>query len=232
MFTYKLGNTTDIIIRSVDAGKIGDYKFQYADEPYTILKEKEVEISFTSVIKEAKTNNTKLQYSQDYPDTIKINNVELNDKILNLLYSKIDDGACTISENLNTDNDGYLYVNTWNKTLYHIFIYDDNGQLEYAATKDDDGVFKLNKPNSNYLIVYSYKGYIGYSLKPLENIYVCLDISSISNTDDITSTSFYHFGLCALQINKDMFFRQNTNSVDLIFKIVDLEDTSIVIERS
>lgn len=232
MFTYKLGNTANVIISSIDAGKIGDYQFQYADEPYTILKEKEVELTFTSVIKEVQTRKMELQYSQDYPHTVKINNVELNDKILNLLYKKIDDGACTVSENHNSDTNGYIYAKTLNKTLYHIFIYDTNGQLENAFSYSEDGIFKVNNPNSNYLIIYTYKGDVGYSLKPLENIYVCLDINSISNTDDITSTSFYHFGKCALQINKDMFFRQNTNTVDLIFKIIDLEDTSIVVERS
>ena len=232
MFTYKLGNTANVIISSIDSGKIGDYQFQYADEPYTILKEKEVELTFTSIVKEIQTKIAELQYSQDYPHTIKINNVELNDKILNLLYKKIDDGACTLSENHNADSNGYIYANTVNRPLYHIFIYDDNGQLENAYSYNENGEFKVKKPNSNYLLIYTYKGDVGYSLQPLENIYVCLDINSVSNTDDVTSTSFYHFGKCALQINKDMFFRQNTNTVDLIFKIIDLEDTSIVVERS
>jgi hypothetical protein len=231
MFTYKLGNKADVIIRSVDAGLIGNYKFHYKDEPYTILKEKDVEIGFTSLIKEIKTTSTKLQYSQDYPDTITVSNVELNDKILNLIYEETTEGACTIAENYNSDSEGYVYINKVNTKLFHIFAYDETGSLEFAISESDDDVFKVKNPNSNYLFIYSYQKK-GYTLKPLENIYVCLDINSVSNIDDITTTDYYHFGCCALQVNKNMFFRHDSNSIDLIFKIIDLEDTTIVIERS
>mgnify|MGYP003322252095 CR=1 FL=1 len=54
MYFYKIGNVSDVILRSVDASAIGSYNIKYDYEPYTILKDKEIEINFKSITKELK----------------------------------------------------------------------------------------------------------------------------------------------------------------------------------
>lgn len=227
---YKLGNISDVILRSVDASPVGSHVFRYENEPYTILKDKEVEINFHSITKEMKGTTNMLQFNQDYPEELVIHNVELNNKILNLLYQKTNEGICTEYQNCNSDENSIVFLNKIKNEYYQVFIFDEDGKLENAYGTLKENYIRVNKPNSSYLIIYGFLGETNYSLAPLKNIYFSIDMITKGNNDDITTSTYYHFDKCALQISKDMYFNNDINSIDLKFKILDLENSTITID--
>ena len=85
MKTYKLGNKTKCIIRSFSAGRIGEQEMQYDNQPYTVLKDVEASLTFTDKNISSKSTFVDLSYNIDNLQEINISNVELNDKILNLI---------------------------------------------------------------------------------------------------------------------------------------------------
>ena len=227
MYFYKIGNVSDVILRSVDASAIGSYNIKYGYEPYTILKDKEIEINFKSITKELKGSTNILQFNQDYPDELVVNNVELNDKILNLLYQPANEGICTEYQNCVSDEEGMVYLNNIKDKYYQIFIFNEEGNLESAYGELTESQLKVKNANSSYLIVYGFLGNKNYLIHPIENIYFSIDIITKSNSDDITFPTYYHFDKCALQISKDMYFDNNANTVNLKFKILDLDNSTI-----
>ncbi len=227
MYFYKIGNMSDVILRSVDASAIGSHKIKYDYEPYTILKDKEIEINFKSITKELKGSTNVLQFNQDYPEELVVKNVELNDKILNLLYKQTAEGICTEYQNCVSDEEGIIYLNNIKDHYYQIFIFNEEGNLESAYGESTESQFKVENTNSSYLIVYGFMGEKNYTICPIENIYFSIDIISKSNSDDVTLPTYYHFDKCALEITKDMYFNNNANTVDLKFKILDLDNSTI-----
>ena len=169
-----------------------------------------------------------MQFNQDYPDELVIKSVELNDKILNLLYQKTNEGLCTEYQNCVSDNEGYVYLNKIKDTYYQIFIFTDGG-LEEAYGELTDSVIKVKQPNTDYLVIYSFLGQNSFSIEPIQNIYFNIDIISKSNVDDVTFPTYYHFENCALSITKDMYLNNNSNSVNLKFKLTNLQNSSITL---
>ena len=88
MKTYKLGNKIKCIIRSFSAGKIGDQEMIFGNQPYTVLKDVEASLSFSDNTHNSKTSFVELAHNKDSLQEITFSNVELNDKILNLIFSK------------------------------------------------------------------------------------------------------------------------------------------------
>ena len=132
MKTYKLGNKTKCIIRSFAAGKIGAQEMQYANQPYTVLKDVEASLTFTDRTGETKTSFVDLSHSKDNLQEITISNVEINDKILNLIFSKNEDKPCSTMENVLIDHQTFQISTDTNK-IYQVFIYNCDGEL-IAAT--------------------------------------------------------------------------------------------------
>ena len=57
-------------------------------------------------------------------DSIEINDVELNSKILNLVYQPNESKICSRAENYDSDDEGIIYLTRPNnQTIYQIFIY-------------------------------------------------------------------------------------------------------------
>ena len=86
---YKIGNKVDVIIRAFNAGTMGSMQIQYKNQPYTILRD--VNATLTFVAKDANSRQGEknlLSFNHDSISRIDINGVVLNDKILNLLYTK------------------------------------------------------------------------------------------------------------------------------------------------
>ena len=128
MKTYKLGNKTKCIIRSFSAGRIGEQEMQYDNQPYTVLKDVEASLTFIDKNISSKSTFVDLSYNIDSLQEINISNVELNDKILNLIFSKNEDKLCSTMINCVAENNK-IYITSPTDEIYQVFIYDVDGNL-------------------------------------------------------------------------------------------------------
>lgn len=240
MNVYKLGNKVKCIVRSFSAGKIGDIVMKYDNQPYTVLSDVEAQLNFRGRNKNASVFQNELNYNIDYADSLKISNVKLTDRILNLIFSHFDYSLCHISENYNAEK-GQFYLNfpPSIQEVYQLFVYNDQGELVKAEGSWDQNKIIIeedrNKEQSNYMVFYSYPGK-GYGLNKENNLYVTLDLEIEGNKEDFqdqldsTTTYWLHFDKCAIEANKDLYFRGNINTIDLTFKILHSDEDYITLQ--
>lgn len=250
MKTYKLGNKINCIVRAYSKGKIGKFNIEFDNQPYTILKDVEASLTFIEKTRDSKSVFTDLAYTAENLQEITLSNVELNDKVLNMIFSEKKNGAVSKHESL-TMQEGLVYLKEFsNGEIAQIFIYNIDGELLAAAgsTEVQNGLvdcrnFEYYKPTRHkslteeVIIFYSYekdcfkfkredKEYINESGEIIrENKYFILDLILEGNTEeneeDTPTTSFIHIGKCAVRINKNMYFNRSLNTVDLKFIVVD-----------
>lgn len=228
MKTYKLGNKIKCIIRSCAAGKIGDQEMMYGNQPYTVLKDVEASFTFVEKHKTSKSTFNELQFSQDNLQEVTISNVELNDKILNLIFSKNEDKLCSTFENCCAE-DNKIYISAPTSEIYQVFIYNVDGELEEAFGVLDNMEVEVER-NEDYLVFYSYLGEKTYNFNREQSQYLSLDLIVEGNSDDDLHTSFIHIDKCALQINKNMSFNRLINAVDLKFVVLGSDNNYITLE--
>lgn len=228
MKTYKLGNKIKCIIRSFCAGYIGEQEMQYGNQPYTVLKDVEASLTFAEKNKNAKSIFTELAYNVDSLQEISISNVELNDKILNLIFSKNEDKLCSTMINCMAE-DNKIYITAPTDKIYQVFIYDVDGNLESAYGELNDMEVSV-KNNEDYLVFFSYEGTKSYNLDKQDNLYLTLDLILDGNSNDDLNTSFIHIDQCSLKINKNLYFNKTLNAVDLKFVVIDNKENYITLE--
>jgi hypothetical protein len=225
MKTYKLGNKINGIIRSYSAGPLGQMEMEYANQPYTVLKGVSAEISFRDRTKNMSAVSRVGHYNNRFIDTVKISDVELTDKILNLIFSKSETKLASVVENHTTNENGEVFLN-YSGEIYQVFVYDIDGQLETAyGTFDSNQPLVLKRLNEDYVIAYSYEKSFAVDLNRAPNIYLTLDLEIVGNTDDDTSKMYVHIDKCGLEIDNNLFFTQRANAVDLIFKVIPEDNT-------
>lgn len=238
MDTYKIGNKINCIVRSVASGKLGRDEMLYANQPYTIIKDIEATIRFSDTSKTAKSHGeTKLGYTIDNISELTLSNVSLNERILNLMYDETDDILCHGSVNIDVDDYNTLAFSLWSFVqshgpLYQVFVYDSNRQLVFAQgvmEKEQDCVVTVSD-TGNFLVFYSYQGSMGYKLSRTTNTYVALDIEVEGNESDNTNTYFIHLHKCLLSLDKNMYFHNGINTIDLNFKVIPSEEDYITIK--
>ena len=228
MKTYKLGNKIKCIIRSFCAGYIGNQEMQYGNQPYTVLKDVEASLTFAEKNKNAKSIFTELAYNVDSLQEINISNVELNDKILNLIFSKNEDKLCSTMINCMAE-DNKIYITAPTDKICQVFIYDVDGNLESAYGELNDMEVSV-KNNEDYLVFFSYEGIKSYNLDKQDNFYLTLDLILDGNNNDDLNTSFIHVDKCSLKINKNLYFNKTLNAVDLKFVVIDNKENYITLE--
>lgn len=223
METYKIGNKVTCIIRAHTAGMIGDEKVIYDNQPYTILRGVSADLRFKDVSRAAKDSIQKVLYHNvSVLDSITVSNVELTNKIMNLIFPKSKTKLAHVAENYNSDQDGRIYLNNIGQ-VYQVFVYDDEGNLEQNSclgTFNTNEPLQVQKPNSNYLIVYSFEKQVAYDLNNYSNVYLTVDLEITGNTDDERETMWIHLDKCGIHVNKNMYFSQNSNATDLVFEII------------
>ena len=227
METYKLGNKVKATLRAYSPGKIGNTEIKYCMQPYTIINDADVQVSFRDTDGNARTTQTLLNYNVDYVDSVSINNVPLNDKILNLVFQVDNAPLRTKSANCNSNDAGVIYLP--DEKMYQVFIYDDNGELESAHDELVDYVV-VNKPNSNYLIIYICDGTKGFSLNRTNNVTMALDLEVTGNENDTTNKFWLHFDKCSLSVNKNLYFSGSINTIDLKFKVLKSDNDYITVK--
>lgn len=228
MKTYKLGNKTKCIIRSFSAGKIGEQEMQYDNQPYTVLKDVEASLTFVDKNISSKTTFVDLSYNIDSLQEINISNVELNDKILNLIFSKNEDKLCSTMINCVAENNK-IYITSPTDEIYQVFIYDIDGNLEQAYGILNNMEVEV-KRNEDYLVFFTYLGEKSFKINRSESLYLTLDLILEGNADDEINTSFIHINKCALKVNKNMYFNRSLNAVDLKFIVIDDNESYITLE--
>ena len=228
MKTYKLGNKTKCIIRSFSAGRIGEQEIKYDNQPYTVLKDVEASLTFVDKNISSKTTFVDLSYNIDSLQEINISNVELNDKILNLIFSKNEDKLCSTMINCVAENNK-IYITSPTDEIYQVFIYDVDGNLEQAYGVLNNMEVEVQR-NEDYLVFFTYVGEKSFKINRSESLYLTLDLILEGNADDEINTSFIHINKCALKVNKNMYFNRSLNAVDLKFVVIDDNESYITLE--
>ena len=228
MKTYKLGNKTKCIIRSFSAGRIGEQEIKYDNQPYTVLKDVEASLTFVDKNISSKTTFVDLSYNIDSLQEINISNVELNDKILNLIFSKNEDKLCSTMINCVAENNK-IYITSPTDEIYQVFIYDVDGNLEQAYGVLNNMEVEVQR-NEDYLVFFTYVGEKSFKINRSESLYLTLDLILEGNADDEINTSFIHINKCALKVNKNMYFNRSLNAVDLKFIVIDDNESYITLE--
>ena len=228
MKTYKLGNKTKCIIRSFSAGKIGEQEMKYDNQPYTVLKDVEASLTFVDKNISSKTTFVDLSYNIDSLQEINISNVELNDKILNLIFSKNEDKLCSTMINCVAENNK-IYITSPTEEIYQVFIYDVDGNLEQAYGALNNMEVEVMR-NEDYLVFFTYTGEKSFKINRSESLYLTLDLILEGNVDDEINTSFIHINKCALKVNKNMYFNRSLNAIDLKFVVIDDNESYITLE--
>ena len=228
MKTYKLGNKTKCIIRSFSAGRIGEQEMQYDNQPYTVLKDVEASLTFVDKNISSKSTFVDLSYNIDSLQEINISNVELNDKILNLIFSKNEDKLCSTMINCVAENNK-IYITSPTDEIYQVFIYDVDGNLEKAYGVLNNMEVEVNR-NEDYLVFFTYVGEKSFKINRSESLYLTLDLILEGNADDEINTSFIHINKCALKVNKNMYFNRSLNAIDLKFVVIDDNESYITLE--
>ena len=228
MKTYKLGNKTKCIIRSFSAGRIGEQEIKYDNQPYTVLKDVEASLTFVDKNISSKSTFVDLSYNIDSLQEINISNVELNDKILNLIFSKNEDKLCSTMINCVAENNK-IYITSPTDEIYQVFIYDVDGNLEQAYGVLNNMEVEV-KRNEDYLVFFTYAGEKSFKINRSESLYLTLDLILEGNADDEINTSFIHINKCALKVNKNMYFNRSLNAVDLKFIVIDDNERYITLE--
>lgn len=228
MTTHKIGNQVTCVIRAYDSTPIGDYKVSYNNEPYTIIKGENASATFASEDKDMMGRDRNGAYVIEKIDSITLYNVTLTDKILNLIYLKNKEVSITFTEELLSSEDKKLFLSKGlgkQKKLVFIFNADDSSKapiLEKAieTLEADEDVIEVDNANAYYFVVYEVITNKGYSLDTRKNMYVVLDLMTVSNTDDTTSNTWLHIDKAVVKVNKNMYFNTKANAVDLTFSVV------------
>ena len=228
MKTYKLGNKTKCIIRSFSAGRIGEQEIKYDNQPYTVLKDVEASLTFVDKNISSKSTFVDLSYNIDSLQEINISNVELNDKILNLIFSKNEDKLCSTMINCVAENNK-IYITSPTDEIYQVFIYDVDGNLEQAYGVLNNMEVEVQR-NEDYLVFFTYVGEKSFKINRSESLYLTLDLILEGNANDEINTSFIHINKCALKVNKNMYFNRSLNAVDLKFVVIDDNESYITLE--
>ena len=228
METYKIGNKVKCIIRSFSPGKIGAEEMIYSNQPYTILDGASAELHFKDVSRTAKDDTQRLMFhNMSMVDTITISNIQLTNKIMNLIFPKSETKLAHVAENYNSDEYNQIFLNH-SGPIYQVFVYNNKGELEKDSCQgqwDAARPISVEKSDSNYLIVYSFEKEVAFNLNNFNNIYLTVDLEIQGNTDDSLNKMWIHLDKCGLHVDKNMYFNQNSNAVDLVFEIISDRDT-------
>ena len=221
MKTYKIGNKISGIIRAYAPCKIGEYTLTYSNEPYTIFKGTDATLTFRDIASESTSGRLDSYYNNSKIYEVTISDVLITKKILNLIFNENEEKLCSVSENHTADDEGKIFLDTTEDTIYQVFIYNHAGELVTAYGTLQSSVIENLTAGENYLVVYSFIGDVAYNFNSNENLYLTLELKADGNENDETSTCYMRFEKCGMRINRQLIFNKNMNAVDLTFRIID-----------
>lgn len=230
METYKLGNKTNCIIRAYSTGSIGSALIEYANQPYSILKDVSATIRFSDKDKNTSQGvKNLLAYNVSEIDTLSISNVLLTDKVLGLLFANSEEKLCTVTRDVVSTSDKKIYLTAPKDEIYQIFIFNEDGLEQALGEHNITEPIIVDQANSSYLVIFSYEGNKAISFSSPNNLYLTLDLELIGNVNDETSKMWIHLDKCLVSANKTLYFNQDINTVDLDFKVLSTNNNYIVL---
>lgn len=219
MNTYKIGNTVTAIIRTYASTEIAGETLQYDNQPYTIIKGAEAQISFDTISTTTNSRFAVFTHSAQQPKEVKIFDAHLTERMMNLLFGKMEPQFISKVENGQVV-DGRLYINAAAETIYQLFVYDTKQKLVYAAGTHETAT-PIELEDGNYLVCYQYIGSKAFDLATRENRYYTLDLVTQGNADDHTMNATIHIEKCGLEVDKNLMFDQSSGSANLKFVVLD-----------
>lgn len=231
MKTYQIGNKVTCIVRSFCPSTIGDVETQYDNEPYTILKDVSVSMTFSDVEKNARDGQKlrQLNYDMSALNQVRISNVHLTNKVLGMLFTDYENGLKSHYDAVETDDTGHVYLSVQDDKIYQVFIYDEDEEMVQAYGEIAPEEILLT-PEKNYLIVYQTLGNKSLKLNSPNNMYYTLDFICEGNTDETTAPTYIHIQKAGMRAEKSLYFNKNLNAVDLTFNVIETEDDYIVLD--
>lgn len=231
MKTYQIGNKVTCIVRSFCPSTIGDVETQYDNEPYTILKDVSVSMTFSDVEKNARDGQKlrQLNYDMSALNQVRISNVHLTNKVLGMLFTDYENGLKSHYDAVETDDTGHVYLSVQDDKIYQVFIYNEDEEMVQAYGEITPEEILLT-PEKNYLIVYQTLGNKSLKLNSPNNMYYTLDFICEGNTDETTAPTYIHIQKAGMRAEKSLYFNKNLNAVDLTFNVIETEGDYIVLD--
>lgn len=230
METYKLGNKINCIIRAYSSGNIGSTEILWDNQPYSILKDVNATIRFSDRSKDSSQGvKNLLSYNISEVDSLNISNVLLTNKILDLLFEDSQEKLCTVTKDIVSTSDKKIYLTSPKDEIYQVFIFNEDGLEQAFGEHNIAEPIMVDNANSSYLAIYSYNGNKAVSFSSPKNLYLTLDLELVGNVNDETSKMWIHLDKCSISANKNLYFNQDINTVDLDFKVLSTDKNYIVL---
>jgi hypothetical protein len=225
-----IGSSVDVILKVVSNRTIANKNY-VAGEPYTVLSNVGVNFSYGGAAQSISIQTGNLiDYLKQFPDTLTIQNVNLTQKIMDLLF--VEGSAAQKTEHCNlTERSTYISPNATN-----IFIYQDNqrvpeSSISYDATTGKLTFKELSDNFNNCVCFYNIAVDNCYSLETKNNAYFELDIVGKGNIEQDTSDFYMSLPTCALlPSNRFIFVPNSLNKINLVFSIIKSETGKLIIE--
>lgn len=227
MKQIKIGNRIkNLIIRNASSMPLaeGDPEPICDNQPYTILSDIDAEFEFEYLTSTQSTWHNVLHYSNYKLSSILLKKVPLTDKIMNLLFKRQDNLTGSLIEDVISDYEGHIFLNkvSSDSQVRNMFIFDANGNIEALENIYPEEV--VLKPNTNYKIIYELGNFTGWSFnKNNRNIYLNLDMETVSNNNDSTSKFFIHADKCSVEVEHSLHFTEELSYIDI--KVIVLGDS-------
>lgn len=229
---YKIGNKANGIIRSYCRGKVGNLVAEYDNQPLCCFKDIDVTVNFNSLTKEGRGHDgvKELSFNKNQVTSVRLDGVPLTNKVFDLIFEQNQIGLCSTSKNYTSDENCKIYLDLPKDTIYQVFVIAENGSLERAFGEYSDVEMTVTNADSPYLVFYSYLGDKSYTFNKPATPYIKLDLEFLGNKNDATVPMFMHFDKCSISSNDNLLLRNNANTIDLTFTIINTKEDYITIQ--
>lgn len=196
---YEFGGVADLLLRFSIEKEIDGVHYA-ANEPYTFLKDVNIQFNYDHNVKEIGGKTSTISVRDGRPKQLIIGGVALTQKIAHLIMTSLPDKNYlrTRRERIVCYKDGIL-VSNYSPQSGSIFAYDSSGDRIAVTHSDNTQIFGDFKCNVEYLIFYEQESAGDkYSFEIPHYPYFELDIFMKGNTNKISNDLYMHFNAVSL----------------------------------
>jgi len=150
---YEYGDLCDVIIRCNSDRIIGGKKYS-AGEPYTILENVIVNLSYRITNSDSSAKNQVIAARDGLPDYISISKVALNDKVMSLVADK--QGKKMLSNFCYCEADGGQIFLPHSEQIFNAWVYNENHDLVIDFTIQEGKLIGDFEEGQSYLVFYDF----------------------------------------------------------------------------
>ena len=195
---YEFGGVADLLLRFSIEKEIDGVHYA-ANEPYTFLKDVNIQFNYDHNIKETGGKTSTISTRDGRPKQLVIGGVALTQKIAHLIMTSSEDKtyARTRRERV-ICNGTHLRLN-YMPDINSIFVYDKEGRKINIQSISDNIVCGNFNHNEEYLVFYTQQATGDkYSFEIPHYPYFELDIFMKGNTNKISNDLYMHFNAASL----------------------------------